>query len=1261
MTAFLPSSLNARPRRGPRWLGAIGPVAVVLLLLAIAPGVSGGGPLPRLPPPLSPASDRTAMAAGAASSLGAASASLREGAGPAHGQPWDCSGLSAGAAARCGPSASAGSDSGGAPDWRPIGFAPPPATGFLAFDAADNYTVLLQESGYTTAVGTTWTYSSGAWTELNLSTGPGWCPSPAMTYDGADGYLLYLGSFNCTSANQEWTFAAGVWTQIHPAGAPHGAEAQSLAYDPALGAVVLFGGLNVSTCATFWGCNDTWEYAHGVWTDLTASLSPLPPARAGASMVYDAADGYLVMFGGTGQVNGSYVHFSDTWAFNGTGWSKISTTSPAPVLGLSTPAVAYDPAAGAVIVLETNSAGPLCTSCNQTWSYRAGAWTNLSTAGPSPPAGPWASAFDPSTGQLLAFGYPTLGYNGPQGSLWAYDGGTWADIDRGFGPPPTDGAAMAFDPSDGYVVLFGGCTPYGQSQYSCFSNDTWTYRGGTWTNVTSPQAPPARIYPSLAYDAADGYLLLFGGLTLNAPYYSTEVALSDTWEFVNGSWSELSPASHPSARSGADMVYDAADGYVLLFGGFSPGASAADSDTWTFGHGIWSNITTAVTGAPVDPSPSVVYDVADGYVMLFGTYLSAAPWTNSSVWTYFAGTWTDRSASGALPGSPPLSLVGQPLVFDAARQAVELYTAWGNGTVYEYEAGRWAAQVPAISPPRVGGGQLAYDAADQYLFLFGGSLYNAGGSTTSTSWTDYSWAWGNSSGPGPLTISGLTADPSPVDVGVTTQLLVTVTGGVAPYSFAWIQLPSGCSSVNRSQVLCAPSAPGDLTIEVTVTDANGTRVASTLDLRVTADPVVSALTASPATITLGERTVLSATATGGAGPLSYQYTGLPPGCPSQDVPTLPCTPTQNGSFLPSLVVSDGELSSPALATPITIGCSGPSGGPQICEFSATPSALVLGNNTTLHVGTSNAPANVTYTYSGLPPGCPPANASNISCAPTGAGTFTLRVVVTSPGGATATSSTPLTVFPVGGGVGVTILAFSAAPNNFTVGNSTVLQVVATGGTGNYSYSYSGLPPNCLSEDVPSLPCSPSTPGTYRTYALVTDNGSSRVGAYLTLQVAGAPPPVAPTLSGFVASPASVTVGETTTFLVSLSGGTPPFAYSYSDLPPGCTSQSTPTLACSPTESGVYTVRVTVTGPTGLNVSTTTTLNVGPTSTGLGPGTGLEIPFGLPELLAGAFVAGAIVIGGLFALYRRRARDRAEADEIVRSLSPTDDERAPPGR
>ncbi len=178
---------------------------------------------------------------------------------------------------------------------------------------------------------------------------------------------------------------------------------------------------------------------------------------------------------------------------------------------------------------------------------------------------------------------------------------------------------------------------------------------------------------------------------------------------------------------------------------------------------------------------------------------------------------------------------------------------------------------------------------------------------------------------------------------------------------------------------------------------------------------------------------------------------------------------------------------------------------------------------------------------------------------------------------------------------------------------------------------------------------------------MTDNGSSRVGAYLTLQVAGAPPPVAPTLSGFVASPASVTVGETTTFLVSLSGGTPPFAYSYSDLPPGCTSQSTPTLACSPTESGVYTVRVTVTGPTGLNVSTTTTLNVGPTSTGLGPGTGLEIPFGLPELLAGAFVAGAIVIGGLFALYRRRARDRAEADEIVRSLSPTDDERAPPGR
>jgi hypothetical protein len=45
-------------------------------------------------------------------------------------------------------------------------------------------------------------------------------------------------------------------------------------------------------------------------------------------------------------------------------------------------------------------------------------------------------------------------------------------------------------------------------------------------------------------------------------------------------WTKLTPAPHPSGRAGAVMVYDAATGNVVLFGGYRNGYV---SDTWTWG------------------------------------------------------------------------------------------------------------------------------------------------------------------------------------------------------------------------------------------------------------------------------------------------------------------------------------------------------------------------------------------------------------------------------------------------------------------------------------------------------------------------------------------------------------------------------------------------------------------------------------------------------------------------------------------------------
>ena len=64
---------------------------------------------------------------------------------------------------------------------------------------------------------------------------------------------------------------------------------------------------------------------------------------------------------------------------------------------------------------------------------------------------------------------------------------------------------MAYDAATGNVVLFGGST-------CChLFGGTWVWDGSTWTKQASATHPPARYEPSMAYDAAIGTVVLFGG------------------------------------------------------------------------------------------------------------------------------------------------------------------------------------------------------------------------------------------------------------------------------------------------------------------------------------------------------------------------------------------------------------------------------------------------------------------------------------------------------------------------------------------------------------------------------------------------------------------------------------------------------------------------------------------------------------------------------------------------------------------------------
>jgi hypothetical protein len=146
----------------------------------------------------------------------------------------------------------------------------------------------------------------------------------------------------------------------------------------------------------------------------------------------------------------------------------------------------------------------------------------------------------------------------------------WTKLAPAIHPSARQLASMAYDTANGTAVLFGGDS--GDSVL----DGTWTWNGTTWAKQHPATSPPARWQASMAYDAANGTVVLFGG-SLN----SSRNVFRDTWTWDGTTWTQQAPPTSPPAREWASMAYDAANGTVVLFGGVS--RYSVHYDTWTWG------------------------------------------------------------------------------------------------------------------------------------------------------------------------------------------------------------------------------------------------------------------------------------------------------------------------------------------------------------------------------------------------------------------------------------------------------------------------------------------------------------------------------------------------------------------------------------------------------------------------------------------------------------------------------------------------------
>lgn len=741
-------------------------------------------------------------------------------------------------------------------------------------------------------------------------------------------------------------------------------------------------------------------------------------------------------------------------------------------------------------------------------------------------------------------------------------GPVWTDV-AGIQPQwPTNRSlgALVWDGVDGYVLLFGGCSAPSTCN-GVEQGDTWAFSDNHWENLTPTLsvAPSGRAIPQIAYDVADNEVVLFGGLIGNAAFASG--SLNDTWTFAHGVWTNITTllTRAPLPRYRGAMTYDAADGYVLLFGGtYSSATQVPYKDTWKFVNNTWTNITTTVTGSPPGRyRAAVAYDAADKDVVLFGGCLSAINCPTSNTWTYAGGAWTNRSSTLT---KAPAARVYPTMAYDARDGYVLLFggshtTTTGPifGDTWKFVNNNWTNLTTGLkpSPPQAGQGMLAFDGADNLTLYFGG--YNALG--TVTNGYGATWAYG------PPIEGYVSASPGHLDVGQSEVVNVSAASDATPLGYVYANLPAGCTGANVSRLTCIASAPYSSNVSIAVNDTRRDVQNYSVPIVIVADPAIVAFRETYTNITVGSTVNFTVNASGGTLPYRYAYHALPGGCASLNADNLSCVPRSSGNVTVVAQVIDAVGFSVTAALNLTVHPP-----PSVRSFNASILTTDVGLPIVFSTNASGGTPPLHYAYSGLPTGCVGQNVAVLTCRATAPGQTTVQVNVTDLFGWYATATVAVTVYA---DVRVDSAALSLA--SIDAGTSFTLWVNASGGTTPLSYTYSGLPAGCALNGSSTGTCRAAQAGNYTIVANITDAVGGSTTTTLLLTVVPDP-----TIAAFNATRTATDVGFPTTFATTVANGTPTYGFAYRGLPPGCASNDTSALTCTPTAPGRYTVTVTLT-------------------------------------------------------------------------------------
>jgi hypothetical protein len=412
----------------------------------------------------------------------------------------------------------------------------------------------------------------------------------------------------------------------------------------------------------------------------------------------------------------------------------------------------------------------------------------------------------------------------------------------------------------------------------------------------------------------------------------------------------------------------------------------------------------------------------------------------------------------------------------------------------------------------------------------------------------------------------ISSTANPVDDGQTITLsTIESTGGPGPYTYAWMNLPPGCTSSSSASFTCTPSTgSGVYNVTATMTDGDGNTVTSFYYLLVNPALSIGTPSASSNPAEEGQPITLSTpAAVGGVEPYTYSWSNLPVGCTSSNSTSISCTPSSAGSYDVSVTVTDSDGNTATSSFSLTVN-------PRLSASpSATMNPVEVGLMTTISADASDGVGPYTYAWSGLPDGCN-STAASFACTPTDnfGSPYTVQVIVTDSNDIMVTETFSLTVDPA--------LSVSVPPVTIDSGQTATLTASASGGSESYTVYDWYLGDVCTGTAVQSGPSPSYTTGPLTTATVycveVIDSLGGTAQTTVTVNIYG---PFSVTVSGVT----TIDSGQYTTLTANPIGGSGEYTYQwYSDAScSGSTvgtsvSYTTPTLTGPATDT--YCVKVT---------------------------------------------------------------------------------------